>query len=138
MTDKIYLDANFIVASLIYDHPFHNHAVQKNEDLLNANLFTSFLVIDEIVYSLTKYNLPKESIKNLLTDHLLLIENLSLIREPTEIQSLNEYLKDWISFNLKPRDAMHHFLMKIEGIRNMATFDSDFIKNADKLGIKIV
>lgn len=135
---KIYLDTNFLIALFIPIHTYNNKAVEIAELIKDQELYISILVINETIYSLRKYSFEKEVIVERITSF---IEDSRLqILENASDQHINwkEYLNIWLLSDLKPTDANHLYFMYLEGIKSIATFDSDFIKNAEKLNIEVL
>lgn len=138
MKDKIYLDSNFIITTLVKEHPFFQKACMISEKIKTWKLFISFLVIDEVIFNLSFYHLSKEDIHKHLKNGILSIDNLYLISTSNLKEDLDDYLQAWVRSNLKPRDALHLHMMRYNKISQIATFDQDFIRHRKKLGITII
>ena len=79
--------------------------------------------------------LPKNEIEVLLYD-ILNIKNIRTVQTPRV--ELRKYINIWHITNLKPRDAAHLYLMRINEIKYIATSDKHFIKNQKALEIKVI
>lgn len=137
---KCYLDSSFVIALLIPTHTYSKKALVVAEILVkkDMDLYMSFLVIDEVVYVLhKKYKMTLSLIIRCLRELLLNI-GVGMIGIEHDVNVVLDYLKMLEKFNLEPRDTMHAHLMKNNGISRIASFDSDFIKNHKKLGIRVV
>src|SRR3989338_1605281 len=137
-TQTAYLDANFYVALQIIKHPFHNTSIKILKKYPNLIVCYSILTLDEIIFSLTKYNFDKNIIYQNIYENLF--DNPRMFNLPLNSNKdfLESYLQTYTDNSLKPRDAMHYFFMQQNNITNMATFDTDFIKNKKRLGIEIL
>lgn len=133
-----YLDANFYVALQIIKHPFHDAAVKALKKYPNLIVYYSILTLDEIIFSLTKYNFDKDVIHQNIYENLFNNPRMFDLPLNSNRDFLDSYLQTWSDNNLKPRDAMHYFFMQQNNIFRIATFDSDFIKNKQKLGIEVI
>ncbi len=133
-----YLDANFYVALQLIKHPFHDKSVEVLKKYPNLSVYYSILTLDEIIFSLTKYNFDKDIIYQNIYENLF--DNPRMFDLPLNSNRdfLDSYLQTWSDNNLKPRDAMHYFFMQQNNITKIATFDTDFIKNKKRLGIEIL
>lgn len=136
---NFYLDANFLVSLLIDIHPFYERARRINLDISQSRKFISFLVIDELLHSLGYYMQNKKDIaaivSNLVEESDLRICEHILSKESFDIDN---YLGTWIDSGLRPRDAMHLYLVRSLKLDGIVSLDSDFIKNADQLGIEVI
>ena len=98
--------------------------------------YISILSIDECLHTLyKKYKLPKNKIEVLLYN-ILNIKNIRTVQTPRI--RLRKYINIWHITNLKPRDAAHLYLMRINEIKYIATSDKHFIKNQKSLEIKVI
>lgn len=150
ISNKYYLDSNFLIAYLIKGHDLHKRARLKFIDLAEKNglLFLSPLVIDETWYK-TKYilekkeNIGEKSFKDYydnFKDVMDLIEEKNFIK----IVQLKENLLEGClkalniikEYNLRPHDAFHLAIMRDNDIFNIVTLDSDFSKETNKTKLK--
>ncbi len=137
MKDLIYLDASVLVALLVEYHPLHTRATHIFDKIRNRPKTISYLVLDEVIYALTKYKYEKSEVSQKL-ETLILFGDFSFIGLENENASIKNYLKLWSNHSLHPRDAMHVAIMKENRIKTIATIDTDFIKHKESLSIKIV
>ncbi len=138
MKDCIYCDSSFIIASMVSNHLNHEKAVELIKNLKPTLLCISPLVIDEVIYGLRVYGFDKDNIRSELKKRISGINLLEILPIIIDNARIDSYLNLWVNTNLKPRDAMHIFIMKQNGIKNIATFDNDFLKNNKELGINVI
>ncbi len=138
MSKKIYLDACFIVAEHIKGHTFYKQASSIAEKNAQNNFVISSLVLDEVIFSLTKYKIPKREIVVFIKDTIINASNIDMTDIPIGWRWVDEYLSVWERSVLSPRDAMHLYFMRINRVATIATFDNDFIDNQKKLGITVL
>lgn len=136
--DKIYVDSSFFVATQITNHPHHKRACKLVELCKKCRFFYSLLTIDEIVYTLSKFDISKNEIAAIVSEKICAIKNTKLITYKAGMKNLEEYVSLWAGTSLEPRDAMHAYFMKSQKIECIATFDHDFRKHQKKLGIKVL
>ncbi len=138
MKDLIYLDASFFIATQIKEHIFHKQASKIFKNKMNESVFCyTALTIDEIIHALSRY-LSKPEIVLLIETNLFNMQSFLYLNTSLKYIDIKEYLNTWENTTLKPRDAMHYFFMQQNNITNIATFDTDFIKNKKRLGIEIL
>ncbi len=135
MIDKIYLDSSFVISLLVSQHPFHKKAIEILNSLRQSQLFVSLFVVDEVVFTLRKYQLEKKQIAKIVKENFRELTNLQLIGLSGKIQEMEDYLQFWQNNPLQATDAMHLFLMQKKKILKLATFDQDFINRQVELGI---
>src|SRR3989344_5257466 len=133
MIDKVYIDANFFVSSKLKDHNFYLKATNKVQELGNSHLYFSLLTLDEIIHAFTKYKTSKKQIIRTVKRDIVNAKGIFLINYSTNTNEVDQSVKLWKSSGLKPRDALHLYLMKSNGIKKIATFDGDFIKKQKDL-----
>jgi predicted nucleic acid-binding protein len=138
MTDKVYLDASFVIPLLVKEHPYHTQGFVISKYLQQCDVYISPLLLDEVMYSLTKYRLTREYIAKTIKNNILTKSNVRVVNLDDTIEDLQNFLIYWKNSGLKPRDAMHMFIMRQNKVKKIATFDEDFIKNETRLKIKIV
>jgi predicted nucleic acid-binding protein len=128
MAKKMYLDSNFFVASQLDFHTWHTAAVEQMQTLENVEIYISWLVIDEILHAFRKYGVTKEVAVGLVTERLLHVTAVVILPTESNTVYLERYLHLWQKTLLKPRDAMHFFLMKQAGVKEILTFDKQLKK----------
>lgn len=135
---RIYVDASFLISALIKDHEFNRRAeiIVKGDG--NAVFYYSLLTLDETLYTIEKnyksHKIPlKEGLKQMLNS-----SNIKLISYTEDHKTVLDLIKIIENYNLRPRDASHFLIMNQNHLTIMATFDNDFIKNQEKLKIKIL
>jgi len=133
---KVYIDASFFVALQVINHPYHKQAKAKLSVFKNMGLYFSILTIDEVLHALSRYEKDKNTIKKIIEESILDVKNVEILGLVKKSQSIRKYLRVWLRFGLKPRDALHLYLMKENKINKIASFDSDFINNQKLLKIK--
>ena len=138
-TDKlhVYLDACFVIAFLIDGHADNSEAISIYKKIKSDKLYVSLFVLDEVLYILSKYGIDKSTACQLVKKFIKL-ENLEVIDENFIVHNVEQFIDIYSKTTLKPTDSAHLYYMKLAKIKNIATFDSDFIKNADKLDIEVV
>lgn len=137
MSDLIYLDASFFVPLQVEKHPYRKYAIDKLKSSPISMFCYSYLTLDEIMYVLGKYIKNKNLISTIINRDLLNNKLNQLVGLENDVKCADQFIKTWPTTGLKPRDALHLFTMKKNGIKKIATFDNDFIKNKRKLGIEI-
>lgn len=138
MPDKIYVDASFFIATQIINHPFHQESLRILKEYSESDLYFSLLTIDEIVYTLDKYKIDQNKIISVIREKIILIRNTKLLSYKDNVGQIENYLEVWRKTQLRPRDALHLYLMREAALENIATFDKDFIKNRKRLGIRVL
>jgi predicted nucleic acid-binding protein len=138
MPDNVYVDTSFFIATQITNHPFHQEALTVLETHKDSPFYFSFLTIDEIVFTLLNHKITPPEIATIITNKIISIKNTRIVSFQNKIKYIQEYVDFWKETALKPRDAMHAYLMKLHSITTIATFDADFKRNRKKLGITII
>lgn len=138
MRDDVYVDTSFFIATQIANHPFHKVACEALEIYKDAPFYFSLLTVDEIVFTLLNHHISPTEISTIITEKITAIKNTRLIAYQNKMKQIQEYVEFWKDHALKPRDAMHAYLMKMNNITKIATFDADFKRNRKKLGITII
>lgn len=129
---RCYLDANF----LIFLHDPAADYYPKAEEILKKliteglALFASSLVLDEFLMGSLRLSGKsaaemKENLKLGLRT-IFKLPNFSLVNSPQDFRKHLQVVDLMVKFNLRPRDAYHLFIMKVNKIKYFATFDSDF------------
>ena len=151
MTDKVYLDANILIAHQVKDHNYHQKATKLIDDfwLKKCILAISALTMDEFFYGIVFIlQRSQQNIKTVpfatfapkiekATQAILSWNTIELVEfknNPHEIMKTINIMKN---HNFRPRDAFHLRIMQQNGIDSIATFDNDFnrLKN---IGINII
>ena len=136
--DKLYVDCSFFVATQITNHPHHKRSSKLLQLLPDVQLYFSLLTIDEIMYTLSKFNIPRNEIFSIIKEKIISIQNTRIINYNSSIAQLESYINIWNETGMQPRDALHACLMKTHNIPCIATFDRDFRKIEKKLGIEVL
>lgn len=142
---KIFLDTNFLIASQIKEHAFHERTKELRVHFaeLGAQQYIYPLVLDEFWYVLSgiwkqKYSklTPKhyEMLKK-ATNNVYNFENLSVLETMLHESEMLDTVSLMQKYKLRPRDAMIIKIMKKENIRQIASFDTDFDGVA---GVKVI
>ncbi len=140
---KIFVDTN-----VFYNYLFETELTEKAKKILlrKEKLFTSFTVVNELVYIISRklaeknygissYQKFREFIskngygefKNYLNKVFELFNALNLIILP-DYQELSLVLEIMQKYHLLPNDALIAATCKYYGINKIATFDEDFEK----------
>jgi len=138
MPDKLYVDTSFFIATQVSNHPFHQNALSALSRYQKETFYFSLLTIDEIIFTLLHYKQSPNEIEQLINDKILLIKNVKLLTYKPNINHFKQYIHLWKETGLKPRDAMHAYLMKINSIKILATYDADFKKTSKLFGFTLV
>lgn len=136
--EKIYFDASFIISLLTKEHVFNGAARNKLNVIQNQSIYISALTLDECVFNLNYYSKDKDITAGLINNLISDLDGLKELDQNVNFNSFKTYLSFWKQSRLKPRDAMHIFLMKQNKIKTIATFDKDFIKYQKELKIKVI
>lgn len=141
VVSKCYLDASFFVALQVVGH-VHREKAEEKLDKLSQNQTTicySWLMIDEAIHVLhSYYDFSKEKVAFAVKESLIEATNSQLVTNLVQEEKLLKYLRFWQKNKLRPRDALHLFLIKQHKIKTIATFDQDFIAQRKKLKIEIL
>ncbi len=139
---SVFLDTNFLVASQQKNHVFHEESRSLLEDFYNSNWIPVAhpLVFDEFWYVFTGLykDYSPSKINNFLveaTNAVFTFKNFKMIKTPLLQKDLLNTLEIMHKRKLRPRDALIATIMKKEGIRDIASFDSHFdnIPNINRL-----
>ena len=138
--NKVYLDASLFIALQFEDHVNRDKAMIKWEYIIKKKyrIYVSSLTLDEISYLLNKIVGSKQIVSDKIKNHLLNNLNTKVADIDWNINKCAVYMNFWEKCNLKPRDAMHVFIMKSNQIRAIATLDDDFTKHQKILGIEVI
>ena len=136
--DKIYIDTNVFVALHFSGHKFYDLALNLKKRFIGNKLYLGFLTIDEILYTLSKYKISKKDSINIIKRGIVNSSDVTILPSPFESSEVLDYLYTYKKTSLKPRDSLHLYLMKINKIKKIATFDNDFIKKQKELGIEVL
>ncbi len=122
----IYLDANIFVFAFLesgnYGQSFRKILGMVEEQKIFAS--TSALTIDEVLWVLSKEIPKNEAIS--ACKSILNIKGLKIL--VVDKNTISESLNIVENYNLKPRDAIHIAVMKINKIKEILSEDSDFDK----------
>ena len=137
--DKIYLDANFLVAYFVNNHSDHNASKILFFNLLkqNSSLYISTLGLDEAWFKIWEASQPNTTNRKPFKDFysifkgvLTQLQNLSTMNI---IQFENDFhrvvensIENIGNFSLRPRDAFHLAYMQDLGINQIITKDKKF------------
>src|SRR5258708_7722367 len=138
MTDKVYLDASFLIATQVSNHIFHQEAVRKLARMKKTTPVLSLFAVGETIYILRKLNVSKEQIVAMFKKNICSLDQLEVVSDGDGVEHISQYLDFWEKEQFKPTDAIHLFLMRSRGIKKLATFDADFIDREKELGIKMI
>lgn len=134
MKSPIYVDASWLIALYVENHPFHNLAKRQFSECAKSKFVISHLAVDEVLHGLSKYRIKDEVIVSLLKAFVETVTIKEIILESNSA-SIIKYLESWVSSALAPRDAMHLFLIEDNKIKSLLTFDRELKKVSKKLGI---
>lgn len=137
--DKIYLDANFLIAYFVNNHEDHNASKVAFFKLLkhNSNLYISTLGLDETWFKIWEASQPNTKnrkpfkdfytvLKSVLTQ-LKSLSNMNIIQFENDFQKgVENSIENIGSFDLRPRDAFHLAYMQDLGINQIITKDKKF------------
>jgi predicted nucleic acid-binding protein len=134
---NVYLDSSFLIAYIIKEHRFNSDAVNILKKYISGKFYISYLTIDEALYYMKDHFSDKIEIRDKFKDIVSALE-IEFIGVESNSYLVNKYIDHWIDTGLKPRDAMHLFIMKENNIKDLASFDNDFIKSKKKYNIEII
>lgn len=135
---NIYVDTSFFIATQVANHPFHGVACELLAMYESSTFFFSLLTIDEIVYTLQKHRIKRDQIPAIIHEKIIAIKNAKILTYKNGMKDLEEYVKTWNDTQLAPRDALHIYLMRSQKIKHLATFDKEFKRRQEQLGIEIL
>ena len=117
----IFLDSSFLIALFVPNDQWHNDAVRVYNDIKNDKLVISKMVIAETI-TLLRLNLETKFIREIYKN----INNLFLVLDDGNY--FDKAMKNFIKYDgsISFFDSMYLYLMKKEGIYEIASFDSDF------------
>lgn len=117
----IFLDSSFLIALFVPNDQWHNDAVRVYNDIKNDKLVISKMVIAETI-TLLRLNLETKFIREIYKN----INNLFLVLDDGNY--FDKAMKNFIKYegSISFFDSMYLYLMKKEGIYEIASFDSDF------------
>jgi len=137
-TEKIYLDANFLIAYFIPNHI--DYAGSRKlffEFISNQNeLFLSNLGIDELLYKIfrasesknktTGFSKYASKFETILKEFKKNPDNFKFIEFKKAIVGADNAVANIKNYDLAPRDAFHLAYMQEVGISSIATKDKNF------------
>lgn len=102
--------------------------------LLEEDLFTNMLVIDEVLYISRKYGLPYDVTIDFFRRIVVPYTEIIPIGEG-EMKPLEKCL---LKYNLKPSDAIHLATMETAGVNHIVSEDEDFdrVKEIKRIWLK--
>lgn len=142
--NKIYLDANFLIAYFANNHTDHNASKKAFYELLktNSELYISTLCLDETWYKIWEIPFREKKlkkkhwsdIKDFYPNIKLIIEELKKLPDTFKLIQFENDLKEGINnasenignYSLEPRDAFHLAYMQDLGINQIITKDKKF------------
>jgi len=92
--------------------------------LLEEQLFTNMLVVDEVLYVSRKYRVSYETTLDFLKNMVLPYAEVL----PVEEEDLKPAEKYLLKYDLKPSDAIHLATMEKAGVRNIVSEDRELDK----------
>ena len=140
MSQKVYLDANVLIAHQVNNHEYHQQAVKLLDDLWKkgSNLLISSLTVDEFFYGVvfilrslppSRKSHPFSTYAHLLRKSLSAIltwEGVELVEFQNNSDELLQTVTLMEKYNLRPRDAFHLRIMQQQETNSFVTFDQDF------------
>ncbi|NHV98193.1 MAG: type II toxin-antitoxin system VapC family toxin [Thaumarchaeota archaeon] len=90
--------------------------------LLEEQLFTNMLVVDEVLYISRKYGVSYETTLDFLKNTVLPYAEVLPVEEE-DLKPVEKYL---LKYGLKPSDAIHLATMEKAGISNIVSEDREF------------
>jgi predicted nucleic acid-binding protein len=90
--------------------------------LLEEQLFTGMLVVDEVLYISRKYGVSYETTLDFLKNTVLPYAEVLPVEEE-DLKPVEKYL---LKYGLKPSDAIHLATMEKAGISNIVSEDREF------------
>ena len=146
LPNKIYLDANFLIAYFVDNHDDHNASKLLFFNLLQQDCVTyiSTLGLDEAwfkVYEVLQKDIPKEKrkpikefyseIKQILEAIKKLPQNIKIVQFENDFEAgIKQAVENIGSFNFHPRDAFHLAYMQDLNLQAIITKDK---KGFDKV-----
>lgn len=149
MNEKVYLDANVLIAHQIKGHGDFELAKKLIEKLWHQKvlLFVSSLTFDEFWYGISvllreqvedkPFSCFAEVFDQLLTN-ILSWQNVKLVSFRNSEKELKKVLRLIKKYNLRPRDAFHLRIMNQQSIKTIATLDNDFRKVEEESGVVVL
>lgn len=138
MTEKsVFLDTSFLVATQVENHQFFKRTLELRTRFLEGSyqLFTSLLTIDEFWYVLiglwkassahSDTGLLYDQLKK-ATINVLSFENICVLGANLSKTETLKTIDIMHRYKMRPRDSLIISIMKRTGIKNIASFDTDF------------
>lgn len=139
LPNKVYLDANFLIAYFVDNHDDHNVSKLLFFNLLQQDCVTyiSTLGLDEAwykIYEVLQKDVPKEKrkpiqsfysdIKQVLEAIRNLPENIKVVQFENDLETgVKQAVENIGSFNFRPRDAFHLAYMQDLKLKSIITKD---------------
>ncbi len=139
-TQSVFLDTSFLVSTQMEAHAFHETSLSILKPLIASSskvtLATCPLVFDEFWYVLLGLwksgpDLSKNFVREkllLATNNVFRFRNFKLLPTVLTEKDLLSNIELMFKFGLRSRDALIASIMKKEGIKKIASFDTDFDK----------
>lgn len=139
LPNRVYLDANFLIAYFVDNHDDHNASKLLFFNLLQQDCVTyiSTLGLDEAwykIYEVVQKDVPKEKrkpirefysdIKQVLEAIRNLPENIKVVQFENDLETgVKQAVENIGSFNFHPRDAFHLAYMQDLKLKSIITKD---------------
>ena len=134
---SVFLDSSFVIANQIVNDDFNERTSKLLADfrLAGRPCWVTPLVLDEFLYIINRNlrevllaNMPHEVSKRVvrITKILLTTANIFLVNPKFTKSDMLDIPQIMSKYDLRPRDAMIVKSMQILGVKDIASFDSDF------------
>src|SRR3989344_4589369 len=151
LPNKIYLDANFLIAYFVDNHDDHNASKLLFFNLLKQDCVTyiSTLGLDEAwfkVYEVLQKDIPKDKrkpikefypeIKQILKAIRKLPQNIKIVQFENNFEAgVKQTVENIGSFNFHPRDAFHLAYMQDLNLKTIITKDKRSEEHTSELQV---
>lgn len=137
MAVKVLADSSFIVSVFVNDHIYKKYADKLLGSKSKIFIVTIFSIEEALFVLRRKYLLNFDDLNKII---LVLMNSkpFSFIEVIDQRKIARDLVAVSSRFGLKGRDTIHYLIMKRYGIKSMVTFDEDFIKRQNELGIKVL
>lgn len=139
--DRVYLDANFLIAYFVPGHSDYQGAVRLFARLLSRKnkLYISPLAVDETWHGMVRQMKTQigstqphaafySQLKTVL-DQILASDDIEIVQFENDLEEgIKQALENLHRYTLKPRDAFHLAIMMDLDIKFIATNDPSFIR----------
>jgi len=130
-----FVDASFLIALLYKKDSFHLRARQISQSLLDPRLFTSNVVIAEVVNYIYRTGGPEAAKTTLTLIKKTGIEEVYATKEIFD-SAYNFLFRQKYKKGLNLFDCLHLATMKTLGIKTILTFDQGFKKEVKVIGLQ--